>query len=410
MTNVSNTADNMSTCSIIGEERKGAAALSDFKDLYKEKLMKRQTENQTVRKIVFIILLLLTITVAAVITGGYFYIKNILEPVDANSKAKTAVTIPIGSSTSSIGQTLEEEGIIKDGTAFRYYVKYKNESGFQAGDYELSPSMTMDEIIAIMKSGKVMKDAVATISVPEGIWVEDIAGRIAKELDLKKEDVLKQLDDEKYLETLINEYWFLTDDILNDEIRHPLEGYLFPATYDFEEEPSVEAVVKEMLEKTESVLNKYRSEIDERDDSIHELMTLASIIEEEASAKADRTKISKVFYNRLEKDMILQTDPTVVYARGEQSGEITQDDLDLKSPYNTYKQKGLPVGPIANPGESSIVAAIEPADTDALYFYARPSGETLFSETNDEHNKKVAKYKKEWDEYYKKKEEEAKKE
>ncbi|WLR60661.1 endolytic transglycosylase MltG [Guptibacillus hwajinpoensis] len=382
--------------------------MSDFKDLYKEKLMKRQTENQTVRKIVFIILLLLTITVAAVITGGYFYIKNILEPVDSDSKEKAAVTIPIGSSTSSIGAKLEEEGIIKDGTAFRYYVKYKNESGFQAGDYELSPSMTMDEIIAIMKSGKVMKEAVATISVPEGIWLEDIAARIAKELDLKQEDVIKKLDDEKYMKALVNEYWFLTEDILNEDIRHPLEGYLFPATYDFEEEPSVEVVVKDMLDKTDSVLKKYRSEIEDRNYSIHEMMTLASIIEEEASAKADRTKISKVFYNRLDKNMILQTDPTVVYARGEQSGEITQDDLDAKSPYNTYKQKGLPIGPIANPGESSIIAAIEPADTEALYFYARPSGETLFSETNEEHNKKVAKYKEEWTEYYKKKEKEEK--
>ena len=384
--------------------------MSDFKDLYKEKLLKRQNENQTVRKIVFIILLLLTITVAAVITGGYFYIKNILEPVQPDSNENMAVTIPIGSSTSSIGNTLEEEGIIKDGTAFRYYVKYKNESGFQAGDYELSPSMTMDEIISIMKSGKVMKDAVAKISVPEGIWLEDIAARIAKELDLEQEDVMNQLDDEEYVQALINEYWFLTDDVLQDDIRHPLEGYLFPATYDFVEEPSVEKVVKEMLDKTDRVLTAYRSEIEDRDYSIHEMMTLASIIEEEASAEADRTKISKVFYNRLEEDMILQTDPTVVYARGKQSGEITQKDLDRESPYNTYTVKGLPVGPIANPGESSIVSAIEPAETEALYFYARPSGETLFSKTNAEHNKKVAKYKNEWEEYYKKKEEEKKEE
>lgn len=384
--------------------------MSDFKDLYKEKLLKRQSENQTVRKIVFIILLLLTITVAAVITGGYFYIKNILEPVQPDSNENMTVSIPIGSSTSSIGNTLEEEGIIKDGNAFRYYVKYKNESGFQAGDYELSPSMTMDEIISIMKSGKVMKDAVAKISVPEGIWLEDIADRIAKELDLEQEDVMKKLDDEEYVQALINEYWFLTDDILQDDIRHPLEGYLFPATYDFVEEPSVEKVVKEMLDKTDRVLATYRSEIEDRDYSIHEMMTLASIIEEEASAEADRTKISNVFYNRLEDDMILQTDPTVVYARGKQSGEITQKDLDRESPYNTYTVKGLPVGPIANPGESSIVAVIEPAETDALYFYARPSGETLFSKTNAEHNKKVAKYKNEWEEYYKKKEEKKKEE
>ncbi|WP_270179392.1 endolytic transglycosylase MltG [Alkalihalobacillus sp. CinArs1] len=380
--------------------------MSDYKEQYKENLLKRQNENRTVRKVVFIILLLLTITMAAVITGGYFYIKNTLQPVDPDSEKQKAVSIPIGSSTSSIGEILEEKGIIKDGTAFRYYVKYKNESGFQAGDYELSPSMTMDEVISKLKSGKVMKESVAKITLPEGIWIEDIAARIGKELDMKPEEVIKKLDDEEYLKALINEYWFLTDEILNEDIRHPLEGYLFPATYDFEEEPTVELAVKKMLEKTEAVLASYRSDVESGELSIHEFMTMASLIEEEASAKADREKISAVFRNRMEQGMLLQTDPTVIYARGEQSGEITQSELDANSPYNTYQKKGLPVGPIANPGQSSIIAAIEPDQTDDLYFYARPNGETIFSETNAEHNKVRAKYDEEWDEYYRKKEEE----
>ncbi|MCA0986157.1 endolytic transglycosylase MltG [Guptibacillus algicola] len=380
--------------------------MSDYKEQYKENLLKRQNENKTVRKVVFIILLLLTITMAAVITGGYFYIKNTLQPVDPNSEAQKAVSIPIGSSTSSIGEILEEQGIIKDGTAFRYYVKYKNESGFQAGDYSLSPSMTMDEVISKLKSGKVMKESVAKITLPEGIWIEDIASRIGKELDMETEEVINTLDDEEYVETLINEYWFLTDEILNEDIRHPLEGYLFPATYDFEEEPTVELAVKKMLDKTQSVLKSYQGDVENSDLSIHEFMTMASLIEEEASEKADRARISAVFRNRMEKGMLLQTDPTVIYARGEQSGEILQSELDANSPYNTYQNKGLPVGPIANPGVSSIIAAIEPADTEDLYFYARPNGETIFSETNAEHNKVRAKYDEEWDEYYKKKEEE----
>lgn len=380
--------------------------MSDYKEQYKENLLKRQNENKTVRKVVFIILLLLTITMAAVITGGYFYIKNTLQPVDPDSEAQKAVSIPIGSSTSSIGEILEEQGIIKDGTAFRYYVKYKNESGFQAGDYSLSPSMTMDEVISKLKSGKVMKESVAKITLPEGIWIEDIAARIGKELDMETEEVINKLDDDEYVKTLINEYWFLTNEILNEDIRHPLEGYLFPATYDFEEEPTVELAVKKMLDKTQSVLKSYQGEVESSDLSIHEFMTMASLIEEEASEKADRAKISAVFRNRMEKGMLLQTDPTVIYARGEQSGEILQSELDANSPYNTYQNKGLPVGPIANPGESSIMAAIEPADTEDLYFYARPNGETIFSETNTEHNKVRAKYDEEWDEYYKKKEEE----
>ncbi|WP_377888368.1 endolytic transglycosylase MltG [Alkalihalobacillus sp. R86527] len=380
--------------------------MSDYKEKYKENLLKRQNENKTVRKVVFIILLLLTITMAAVITGGYFYIKNTLQPVDPDSEKQKAVSIPIGSSTSSIGEILEEQEIIKDGTAFRYYVKYKNESGFQAGDYKLSPSMTMDEVISKLKSGKVMKESVAKITLPEGIWIEDIATRIGKELDIETEEVIKSIDNKEYLKALINEYWFLTDEILNEDIRHPLEGYLFPATYDFEEEPTVELAVKKMLDKTDSVLKSYRSDVESSDLSIHEFMTMASLIEEEASAKADRAKISAVFRNRIKKGMLLQTDPTVIYARGEQSGEIKQSELDSNSPYNTYQNKGLPVGPIANPGESSIVAAIEPDNTDDLYFYARPNGKTIFSETNAEHNKVRAKYDEEWDEYYKKKEEE----
>ncbi|TLS39299.1 endolytic transglycosylase MltG [Pseudalkalibacillus caeni] len=379
--------------------------MTEKKDAYLNNLYQRQEENRTVRRIVIIILSLLLITFAAVIVGGYFYIKNTLEPVNPENDKKVQVSIPIGSSTTSIGKILEEENIIKDATAFRYYVKYKNETDFQAGDYEFSPSMSLDQIIAKLKNGKVMKEVVAKITVPEGIWVPDVAKRIAKATDSTQEEVMAKLNDKEYVKSLINTYPFLTEEIMKEDIKYPLEGYLFPATYEFSEEPTIEKAVQTMLKKTQSVLGKYQDQIDGKNYNIHEIMTLASLIEEEATQKADREKISSVFYNRIEQEMPLQTDPTILYALGRHSASISKKDLGIDSPYSTYKNRGLPIGPIANPGEASIKAAVSPADTDYLYFYARPTGEVYFSKTNAEHNKIRAKYDGEWEEYRKKQKE-----
>jgi UPF0755 protein len=347
-----------------------------------------------VRRIVFVLTIVLVLLFAGLGGGGYFYIKNALLPVDESSKEEVTVEIPIGSSVTGIGKILEDNGIIRDAHVFKYYVKFKNESGFMAGEYKLKPSMTLAEVINAIKTGSVMQDVVFQITIPEGKQLTQIAQIIAEKTNREPEQVLEKLNDQEFLATLMEKYPdILTEKIMDEQVKYPLEGYLFPATYPFyEEKPSLEDIVTVMLDKTRSVVLEYVPVAEEKGLSVHELLTLSSLIEEEATEKVDRASISSVFYNRIETGMPLQTDPTVLYALGEHKDRVLYEDLEIDSPYNTYQIYGLPPGPIANAGTMSIEAALNPADIDALYFLATPSGDVLFSATLEEHNRKKAEH------------------
>ncbi|MBH9967165.1 endolytic transglycosylase MltG [Rossellomorea oryzaecorticis] len=365
-----------------------------IKETLTKKLLERQEEAKVIRKIVGLIFISLIIIIGGTAVGGYLYVNSALKPVDPDDTKPVNVEIPIGSGVTSIGKILEEKGIVKNSTVFKYYVKFNNESGFQAGSYDLTPSMTLNEIVNSLKTGKVMRKAEFKITIPEGLQLDQIAEIIADHSPYKKEEVEKKLNDKKWLEQLKKEYPNLvTDEIDNKEIKRPLEGYLYPATYSFyEKKPPLEDILKEMLDQTDEVLAQYRDSITEREYTAHQLLTMASLIEEEATEKADRGKISSVFYNRIEEEMPLQTDPTVLYALGEHKPRTNYDDLKVDSPYNTYKVKGLPPGPIANAGLSSIEAALQPEDTNYYYFLASANGSVYYSETLEEHNEKKAKY------------------
>ncbi len=375
----------------MSDERNIKDPKRDKKQLITEKLIEQQKEARIVRKIVFITAIVAVLLIGAVGGGGYYYIKEAMKPVEENSKKTIDVSIPIGSSTTGIGQILEDKGVIRDARVFKYYVKFKNEAGFMAGDYKMKPSMTLPEIITSLKTGKVMQDVVMKITIPEGKQLKQIAGIIAEKTQQDEEEVFKQLNDKEFIKKMMEKYPdVLTEEILKENVKYPLEGYLFPATYPFySEKPTIEEIVTVMLTKTKKVLGDFRGQMEEKEMSTHELMTMASLIEEEATEKADRDKIASVFYNRLEDGMMLQTDPTVLYAHGEHKERVYYKDLEIDDPYNTYKIKGLPPGPIANPGVMSIEAALAPADTDDLYFLATSTGDVLFSKTLDEHNRKV---------------------
>jgi UPF0755 protein len=364
------------------------------KEIIRQKMIERQSEAKVVRKIVFIITLILIIGVGAIAGGGYFYINSALKPADSNNKTEKNIEIPIGSTSSGIGKILESNGIIKDARVFKYYVKLKNEAGFMAGDYKLSPSMTIPEIISNLKTGKVVEEVVFKLTIPEGKQLKQIASIIAEKTNRDPNEVLNKLNDQAFISSLMKKYPdILTNDIMNENVLHPLEGYLFPATYPFyKEDPSIEEIVYVMLDKTANVLKNYRGEMEAKGMSVHELLTMASLIEEEATERVDRDQISSVFYNRIEAGMPLQTDPTVLYAQGEHKDKVLYKDLEVDSPYNTYKYPGLTPGPIANAGETSIQAALKPADSDFYYFLATSTGEVLFSKTLEEHNVKKSKY------------------
>lgn len=373
----------------------GGKILSDrkqVKDVIHEKMIEQQSEAKVVRKIVLIVSIIIFLLIGAIFGGGYFYIQSALKPIDPNNNKEIPVEIPIGSSVSGIGEILEKNGIIKDAKVFKYYVKFKNEADFMAGSYNLAPSMTLPEILGQLKTGKVMEEVVFKITIPEGKQLRQIADIIAEKTNRGHDEVFNQLNDKVFIKSLMEKYpQLLTEDILNDQVMYPLEGYLFPATYSYyEEDPSLEKIVMEMLNKTSDVLDEYQTQMTEQDITPHKLLTMSSLIEEEATEKADRDTIASVFYNRINVGMPLQTDPTVLYAKGKHKERVLYEDLKVDSPYNTYKVKGLPPGPIASAGTMSIEAALNPEQTDFLYFLATSEGEVIFTKTLDEHNRQKA--------------------
>lgn len=361
---------------------------------YKDNLISRSEEARTVRKIVAIVIIsLLTILVIGGVSG-YLYISSALEPVDPESDEEITVEIPIGSSSSAIGQILEDNGLIKDSRIFRFYATFNNTTDFQAGEYTFMPSMAIDELIASLQTGKVIAEPVHTVTIPEGLTVDEIAEIYAEALHFSKGDFLEVVNDTEYVQQLIETYpTILSEEIQSEDIRTPLEGYLFAATYSFyEQEPDIKSIVEEMLNQTVSVMENYAEEMDNRDLSVHETLTFASLVENEARTEEQRNRIAGVFYNRLEEGMQLQTDPTVLYALGEHKDQVLFEDLEVESPYNTYYIDALPVGPISNFAENSLQATLNPEETEFLYFLHDEDGDIHYAETIEEHGENREQY------------------
>ena len=372
--------------------------MTENKSSKKEEMIKnlaeRQNEAKTVRKIVFIIAISILVVFLLTGVGAYFYVQSALKPVDPDNKELRTVEIPIGSSTTSISNILAENNIIKNAKVFNYYIKFRNESNFQAGKYELSQSMTLDEIIKTIQTGKLMQEAVFKMTIPEGMQLKEIAKIIADKTSQDEKVIFEKLNSKEFVASMQEKYpELLTSEINGANIKYPLEGYLYPATYEFyEENPTLESIVEDMLDKTSKVLEPYKEQMEEKKFTVHKLLTMASLIEEEATGKTDRGQIASVFYNRLKINMPLQTDPTIAYAKGEHIKRTYYKDLKIDDPYNTYMNTGLTPGPISNAGITSIEAALSPDETDYLFFVANKEGETFFSKTLEEHNKLVAEH------------------
>ncbi|WP_262173418.1 endolytic transglycosylase MltG [Saccharococcus sp. Marseille-Q5394] len=364
------------------------------KDQMFEKMIEQKKEVKIVRRIVFVVALVLII---GGLIGGraiYKYISEALQPVDPNSEEVIEVEIPIGSGLTSISEMLEEKGLVKDAKIFKYYAKFNNESQFQAGSYGLTKAMTLDELIESLKTGKVYRTPVFTMTIPEGLTLDQIAATVQKRIGIPEKEFLDYVNDEQTIADLMGRYPnILTEEILKEDVRYPLEGYLFPATYPFyEEKPSVETVVTTMLNATSDNITPYYAFLESKEKSVHWLLTFASLLEREATSNTDRETIASVFYNRMDEGMPLQTDPTVLYALGKHKDRVLYEDLKVEDPYNTYVHTGLPPGPIANAGRSSIEAVVDPSVTDYFYFLADKEGKNYFSRTYEEHLKKKAEH------------------
>lgn len=357
-------------------------------------MKERKKEGRVVRRIVAIVTLVALLIVGIVGISGYFYVKSALQPIDPKSTTEIPVEIPMGSGLNSIATILETNGVIKDARIFKYYTKFKNETSFQAGNYTMTQAMTLDEIIKSLKSGKVYREPVFSVTVPEGLTLEQISNIIEKNTEYTADQFMKKVTDNQFIEDMKGTYpGLLTDEINDDNIRYMLEGYLYPATYAFyEEHPSLDEIISTMISQTNDIVVEYSAALEEKQMTVHDLLTFASLLEEEATAQTDRQTIASVFYNRLEADMPLQTDPTVLYALGNHKEQVLYKDLEVENPYNTYINQGLPPGPIANAGKISIEAVLSPTDTDYLYFLADKKGNNHFAKTYDEHLQNVDKY------------------
>lgn len=364
------------------------------KEVMFERMKERKKEVKTIRKIVLVVSLVLFIIIGIGGFSTYRYVSSALQPVDENSTESIKVTIPMGSGINTISKILEDNGIIKDKRIFKYYVKFKNESQFQAGDYTLTKSMTFDELIESLKTGRVYREPVFTVTVPEGLTLEQIAQVIEKNTAHSAKVFMEVITSEAFVSKMMAAYpTLITEDVLNENIRYDLEGYLYPATYSFyEEAPSIEKIIEPMIAEMNKLVLDYSPAISDRNMTVHQFLTFASLLEEEATAQTDRETIASVFYNRLKIGMPLQTDPTVLYALGSHKDRVLYSDLEIDNPYNTYVVNGLPPGPIAGAGKSSLEATLNPTNTEYFYFLADSSGINHFAKTHDEHLANIKKY------------------
>ena len=285
--------------------------------------------------------------------------------------------VPAGSSSRVIAKRLVEQKLIRSEHAFRLVVRYRGIGRhLQAGTYVLRRNMALWNLLDEFEKGQV---TLVSWTVPEGLTTSAIA-ELWEMSGFGTAEVFRKASESA---RLLKRYG-LTDTTV--------EGYLFPNTYKFAKGTTTEKVVEMMLDEfKQQWTEKFDEEAQNLGRTRHEIVTLASVIEKEAQSRLERPRISSVFHNRLTRKWKLQADPTVCYALGNPERSLTKADLQVDSPYNTYKYKGLPPGPIANPGIDSIIAALRPEKTAYLYFVAIGEGKHHFSKTLSEHNRMIQK-------------------
>lgn len=342
------------------------------------------------------IILILIIAVIIIALSVFFWYTNSIKPVanKSNSEASIRIEIQEGMGIRSIANLLEKNNIIKSAKAMQIYAKLNNVSNLKAGKYELDNSENLSQIINHIVKGEVADDTVK-ITFIEGKNIRWFAKIIAEKTANSEQDVFDTLEDKEYINSLIEKYWFITDEIKDKRIYYPLEGYLLPDTYVFEsEDVSVKEIFNVILNFTEKYLNNYKEEIEKNSLTVHQILTMASMAELEGKSTEDRKEIIGVFYNRLADKMSLGSDVTTYYAFKVDMGErdLTAKELNTENPYNTRHSSMagmIPVGPICNPSKSAIEATLDYKETDAYYFVADKNGKVYFTKNNSEHNRKI---------------------
>ncbi|MBQ7240055.1 MAG: endolytic transglycosylase MltG [Bacilli bacterium] len=348
---------------------------------------KKATSSIKTISIIFVVILFL---ILLAIGGLYTYI---VMPVNIEDESKVTFVVNQGDTVYGVIDRLSKEHLVKNAKLVKLYVKYNGINNFYAGEYELSKSYPLDMTLGILTGITNAKQDTLNIQFVEGKRIPYYAKVIANKFDYSEEEVINTMNDKEFLNELVNKYWFITDDILNENLYYPLEGYLFPDTYQFNKDTSIKDIIETMIKKMDSVLSEYKQEIEGSSRSVHSLLTVASMVELEAVSAEDRALTAGVFYNRLEKGWTLGSDVTTYYDVKKDLVEgLTYKDLNTCNGYNTRGsscQKGLPIGPIACVSKSSILAAIRPTETKYMYFVADKNNKLYFAETQSGHDQNI---------------------
>lgn len=343
--------------------------------------------------------------------GGYFgyqYVLDSLLPIDANSKKYVTVGIPDGSNVQEIGTTLEKAGLVKHGLIFSFYAKYKNYTDLKAGYYNLQKSMSTEDLLKELQKGgtdEPQEPVLATLTIPEGYTIDQIAQAVGQlQGDFKEpltaEAFLAKVQDENFISQAVAKYPSLLESLPTKDsgARYRLEGYLFPATYSIKESTTIESLIDEMLAAMDKNLSPYYSTIKSKNLTVNELLTIASLVEKEGAKTEDRKLIAGVFYNRLNRDMPLQSNIAILYAQGKlgQNISLAEDvaiDTNIDSPYNVYKNVGLMPGPVDSPSLDAIESSINQTKSDNLYFVADVTeGKVYYANNQEDHDRNVAEH------------------
>lgn len=324
-------------------------------------------------KLLLRIVIILFILACLACAGGYMYFKSLFEPVSVEPFYHN-IKIAQGSSVSEIGRALEERGVIRSSFAFWFYVKMNDfGSRLKAGDYVFSADQNIEQIVKKLTAGETQN---ISLTVPEGFSLADLRSR------LKKYNIM----DEKQFDEAANDPALLK--IVPYELD-TVEGILFPDTYVFNKSAKPSEILKMMVREFKNKLPADAADsLKKLGRPFKEVLIMASLVEKEARRDEDRAKIASVFYNRLARQMKLESCATVQYILGEnRKARLLYSDLQVDSPFNTYKNKGLPPAPICSPSKKSLMAALNPENTDYLFFVAKPDGYHIFSKNFVDHNK-----------------------
>ena len=364
---------------------------------------KKKKKFRFVRFLVTLLILLALLGVGGFY--GYRYAESALQPIDPSSKQYVKVQIPEGANSQEIGSILEKSGLVKHGLLFTAYVKYKNYSDLKSGYYNLQKSMSTEDLIkALQKGGTPEPQEVvyANLTIPEGFTLEQIAQTVAQlQGDFKEpltaEAFMAKVQDENFIAQEVAKYPKLLESLpaKDSGVRYRLEGYLFPATYTIKESTTIESLIDEMLATMDKNLSPHYATIKEKNLTVNELLTIASLVEKEGAKTEDRKLIAGVFYNRLNLGIPLQSNIAILYAEGKLGQKISlADDVAIDtaidSPYNVYTNIGLMPGPVDSPSLDAIESSINQTKSDNLFFVANvQDGKVYFAATKEEHDKNV---------------------